>query len=744
MAILKSFDLEGNKLSFANWISNLSPTCTPFSCMINKEKINQTQYSWQTDALAPATAESFQEGSQADSQPRAATKVITNFTTTLRRAVEVTDTNEATHAYGRSNEMKYQLTKAGKELLRDIEFANLSTEAGRIGAYDEPSRHSGFKALVAELNVPDQDTKAVVHMETPFMAGSRDSKLLKELFKVTTNLFIAGSKANKIMFHPKYMFLFNDYIAYNEEEPHIHRMFDGMDERYNAFISKVKDPLGRMYSLIPNRYMPEDEFYIFNESDWTQTILRAPQRVKIGKTGSNNRVMIETEIGLRHRHPYASGVLSVVTVNKTAEVIPDKTVLTAYTGDTCDVDLIVSDTLGNPVLNFDIAWESSDSEILEIIPAADATDDHGHANAQLVPHKPGHVTIRAVGDQMLSEPVGIEVVGPVVRMALDSEGMDLGERIHCSTTVQDADGTYAQDGTKVTFHANSGNVFFLTDPADTSSWVTEAETTGGVVDAYIACEAPGTYRIWNSVNGVISNRRTIYVGTAQLILDWVQQKSILEKDIDKAVPFEVVVKNKVGDRLHAGAKVSWSIDNPAIARLSTTETLTDAQGQASITIDPVALGSANLRVHCYGDEVILPIAVAPVILDTTIIPDVVPFTNPATTGTRLETFVEDSAGNPLVGATVVWSTTPSNLLELDSISGITDDTGFASTTAKGIRKGRGTLSARIDGTVSNTVKFSVGQDGQMTFSAAPNPAAVGEEITLSGTLLDQTLSLIHI
>ncbi|MGL5014217.1 MAG: SU10 major capsid protein, partial [Bacteroidales bacterium] len=48
---MNSYDLKGNKLSFANWISNISPTETPFCSMTGKEAINQTKFQWQTDIL---------------------------------------------------------------------------------------------------------------------------------------------------------------------------------------------------------------------------------------------------------------------------------------------------------------------------------------------------------------------------------------------------------------------------------------------------------------------------------------------------------------------------------------------------------------------------------------------------------------------------------------------------------------------------------------------------------------------
>ena len=61
-----SYDQNGKKLSFANWISVLSPQDTPFVSMTGKESINQTIFSWQTDALASVDGNNAHvEGSRA-------------------------------------------------------------------------------------------------------------------------------------------------------------------------------------------------------------------------------------------------------------------------------------------------------------------------------------------------------------------------------------------------------------------------------------------------------------------------------------------------------------------------------------------------------------------------------------------------------------------------------------------------------------------------------------------------------
>ena len=89
-------------------------------------------------------------------------------------------------------------------------------------------------------------------------------------------------------------------------------MFGSTDDKLNVFVDTVIDPLGQKFALVPNRFMPADKIYFFNPSDWTQMVFRAPQRTELAKEGSYEKWMIEMEVGLRHRNPYASGVLELV------------------------------------------------------------------------------------------------------------------------------------------------------------------------------------------------------------------------------------------------------------------------------------------------------------------------------------------------------------------------------------------------------------------------------------------------
>lgn len=319
MAITKmcSYDLKGTKLSFADWISNLSPTETPFVSMTGKEAITQTKFQWQTDKIPAAKGDhDIQEGSAPIFEDPTLTEVITNNTQIFRRAVSVSDTANAVAYYGRGKEIGYQMEKAGLEIKRDMEKAflwqdhgnaptNGTSTNGTAAATNTAPLTAGFLGLVAKVDVADTDTGAKVHMKT----GTANVATEAKLFELTYNLYLANSKANVIMFHPKHAGFFSSLLSVTAATNNRMKMFDAMDDLYNVEVDTIIDPLGQKFALIPNRQMPENYFYFFNPSDWTQMVLRAPKKIQLAKVGSSEEWVIEAEIGLRHRNRYASGIL---------------------------------------------------------------------------------------------------------------------------------------------------------------------------------------------------------------------------------------------------------------------------------------------------------------------------------------------------------------------------------------------------------------------------------------------------
>lgn len=308
MATMYSYDLKGNKQSFANWISNLSPTETPFSSMTPKEGINQTKFFWQTDRLAPVKQHNVAEGSDVVETDISmnATTVENNNTQILRRAFKISDTANAMANFGRGRELPYQMEKFSVALRRDIEKTLLSAQVAVDATTSLAGKTACFQALVAGEGVADVDTGAIVKMKsgTPPTATDLGFKI-DHIREMTYNLYLANSEADVIMFHPKQAAFF----AALQSEGNNAKMFDGDTTEFSHYVNTYIDEFGREYKLIPNRWMPTDAIYFFKPSDFTQMILRAPQRVELGKEGNFTSWMIETELGLRLKDKFAAGVL---------------------------------------------------------------------------------------------------------------------------------------------------------------------------------------------------------------------------------------------------------------------------------------------------------------------------------------------------------------------------------------------------------------------------------------------------
>lgn len=739
MAVLKSFELLGNKLSFSNWISNLSPKTTPFTSMIGKEAIDQVQYSWQTDSLAPASRETFEEGSQAESQKRASTKVFTNFTTIIRKAIKVTDTNEATSAYGRRDELAYQMGKAGNEVLRDVEAMNLSERSARKGSDTTASRSAGFKNLCAPLFVPDVDTFAMTHHLIAVKDPQKKWFNIKDVFNVTTNLFLSGSKADKIMFHPHHIGVFSDLLGYNEEDPLVFRLFDNLDERYNMAVSKIRDPLGRVYTLIPNRMMPVSEVYFFHESDWTQMVLRAPATTDLGRKGSSKAVMIETELGLRHRHPYASGVLSTMAVAYTSELTVDRDVITTIEGDRATFTIALKELDGSVAANqiFDVAI--SDPSLGELETTSGQTGVDGTAKFWLKGKKEGRVVVYVyrydVDKGLISLPITITILPATVEITGADHEMAMGERLSLEASVISPinPAMVAPVGTDVVWHTNSKDIFFISSTGDfvpDTITIPTGDTFKSKVD--IAARFPGQAEVWATSSSARSDGWDVNVIPAGLKFEWddTVNRDLFTVGVENKFLLSVLVKDRHGSPVPDTAVISWSLENSSRGTLG--KPTPTAAGRSTCTFTPDSAGETYLILEAYGDVYKHKITCMNPAVTTVIKPS-----NTMKIGQtcELHTFVTDAHGGLVVGKVVHWVADPTSFVEIGGIQGTTGSDGIAKTTIRGVRLGSGVVETTIDGIKYAPCKYFVGTGAELVLDINPNPTKINHLTTFTATLV---------
>lgn len=343
---------NGKKLSFADWIAQISPEDTLFSSAIGKESIDQITFKWQTDVLDPVAPNAQLEGSDAGDFTGVATFEIDNQTQIFRKVVRVSDTANNTANYGRGRELQYQMVKAGASLKRDIEAAMLGNGAkgtvstGSANAVVGAKMMGGVRGLVGETGTSttahgtvnqsghtgtkaDIDTGAVVvkpaalgtvtgtaSATNPLRISQTDNSAFeKAIMDMSQELYKANSKANIIMAHPSMAEAFSEMLERGTGEANRVRYFEN-SKVLDLEVNQLVTPLGQKFKLVFNRFMPvsaDGSHYVFffNTADWDQMVYRAPAVTNLAKLGSAESKMIETEISLRHRHPYASAILNI-------------------------------------------------------------------------------------------------------------------------------------------------------------------------------------------------------------------------------------------------------------------------------------------------------------------------------------------------------------------------------------------------------------------------------------------------
>jgi hypothetical protein len=132
---LSRYEAIGIRENLSDVIYTISPFETPVLSNAGKIKVTNTDFEWQTDALAAAGANAQLDADDVTSfSSTAVTTRLKNYTQISRKDILISGTLEATNRAGRQSEMAYQAAKRGKELKRDMEATITSNVAANAGA----------------------------------------------------------------------------------------------------------------------------------------------------------------------------------------------------------------------------------------------------------------------------------------------------------------------------------------------------------------------------------------------------------------------------------------------------------------------------------------------------------------------------------------------------------------------------------------------------------------------------------
>lgn len=144
-----TLDIVGIAEDIEDAIWDVSPTETPYLTMAKRVSVTHTFHQWQTDSLAAAAANKQIEGDDVTFTTATPTVMLGNTCQISRKQLIVSRTADKVRKYGRAKETARLITKYGKELKRDMEFALVRNQGSSIITASTARSSAGLESMIA-------------------------------------------------------------------------------------------------------------------------------------------------------------------------------------------------------------------------------------------------------------------------------------------------------------------------------------------------------------------------------------------------------------------------------------------------------------------------------------------------------------------------------------------------------------------------------------------------------------------
>ena len=138
-----------NREDIVEAIYNIDPWETPFLSMAQRVKATATNHEWVTDTLSAAATNIQIEGDDATAIATTTPAKLNNYTQISDKVVSVSRTQRSIDSVGRADELAYQISKEGKSLKLDMEYALVREQASSAGGAATARASAGLEGWLA-------------------------------------------------------------------------------------------------------------------------------------------------------------------------------------------------------------------------------------------------------------------------------------------------------------------------------------------------------------------------------------------------------------------------------------------------------------------------------------------------------------------------------------------------------------------------------------------------------------------
>lgn len=302
MPTIDTYDQVGKKEDIADLITNISPTKTPMQTTIGRETVWNTYYQWQEDSLSAPAVNAQIEGAVAPSSTFTATVMRYNTTQIFIKTVAASGSTDAIKAYGRKQELAYQLSKKSAEIKRDLEYALVGTaQAYAVGSDSVARQFGGVQSMIGPTHVFYADTGDNTAPTTPVLTPLSENLVLA----ANQQLYTDGGEATIFMIKPADALIVAGFAAATGRV----RYLDADEKKVVNVVNIYESPFGSQRVVI-NRFQATNNAFLFDPTYWKLMVMRNWFRENLAKTGDFTEMMLVGEFGLKHRNYLASALLT--------------------------------------------------------------------------------------------------------------------------------------------------------------------------------------------------------------------------------------------------------------------------------------------------------------------------------------------------------------------------------------------------------------------------------------------------
>jgi len=308
------YDAKGLREDLSDIIYSIAPTETPFMSGIGKEKATAVLHEWQTDSLASASAANAQvEGDEISFAAPTATTRVNNRTQISRKSVIVSGTLESVTKAGRNNELAYQISKASKELKRDMESSLTANNSPVVGDDSTARELAGLAGWIQANNDAGAGgaNGQVSSADVPGTArtdGTQRAFTESQLKSVIKKCWDEGGDPSMIMVGSFNKQVLSGFTGGST------RFDPAENKRLVAAVDVYESDFGSM-TVVPNRFQRARDVFVLQPDMFATAFLRDFQIMDLAKTGDATKQALLAEYTLVSRNEKASGAVFDVTTS---------------------------------------------------------------------------------------------------------------------------------------------------------------------------------------------------------------------------------------------------------------------------------------------------------------------------------------------------------------------------------------------------------------------------------------------